>query len=289
MSAAPTDTSPASVRQAPARRLLGAVSSVAPGLKPAAQRALIRLGYATVNRRLDRVQVASMNYGYAPLDAVLAGDESDGAEIYSHQLYERVAAAATLEHAEALEVGCGRGGGAAFVVERFGVARLTGLDFSEKAITYARTRHTDPRLRFVRGDAEALPFADASFDAVLNVESSHCYPDVARFVSEVLRVLRPGGRFLFADLRLRQDVEEMRRSFLDAGFSIAEEEDITPNVVRALELDSPRREAFVRRQVPRPLQSHALNFAAAKGSEVYEAMRTGALEYLRFALVKPDP
>ena len=56
-----------------------------------------------------------------------------------------------------------------------------GLDFSQKAIDFARGHHRDPRLRFVCGDAEALPFADASFDAVLNVESSHCYPNVPRF------------------------------------------------------------------------------------------------------------
>ena len=287
MSAAPTETSHATIRQAPAQWLLGAVSSVAPGLKPAAQRSLIRLGYATVNRWLDRVQAASMNYGYAPLDADAAGGEADGGEVYSHQLYERVAAATTLEDAEALEVGCGRGGGAAFVARRFGVARLTGLDFSDKAIAYARARHSDRRLRFLCGDAEELPFADASFDAVLNVESSHCYPSMARFVAEVFRVLRPGGHLLFADLRLRKDVDDMRQAFLDAGFAITEEEPITPNVVRALELDSPRRVEFVRRQVPRPLRSHALNFAATEGSEVYEAMRTGGLEYLRFALVKP--
>ncbi len=95
---------------------------------------------------------------------------------------------------EVLEVGCGRGGGGAYVAEHFRVSRLTGLDFSGAAIRFARAHHADPRLRFVRGDAENLPFPDAWFDAVLNVESSHCYPDVPRFTSEVARVLRPGGQ-----------------------------------------------------------------------------------------------
>jgi ubiquinone/menaquinone biosynthesis C-methylase UbiE len=46
-----------------------------------------------------------------------------------------------------------------------------------------------------------MPFPDASFDAVINVESSHCYPSMGRFLSEVHRVLRPRGSLLFADLR----------------------------------------------------------------------------------------
>ncbi len=79
----------------------------------------------------------------------------------------------------------------------------------------------------------------------------------------------------------------MRDALLDTGFVIAEEERITPNVVRALELDSPRRIAFVRRRVPRPLQSYVLNFAAASNSQVYGALRDGDLEYMRFAAVKP--
>merc|ERR1719460_1375102 len=51
-------------------------------------------------------------------------------------------------------------------------------------------------LSFVQGDAENLPFPDASFDIVVNVESSHTYPHFDRFVAEVRRVLRPNGRFV---------------------------------------------------------------------------------------------
>lgn len=56
------------------------------------------------------------------------------------------------------------------------------------------------------GDAEKLPLADASFDAVLNVESSHCYGNVETFFREAARVLRPDGRFLFADFRLQKEM-----------------------------------------------------------------------------------
>jgi ubiquinone/menaquinone biosynthesis C-methylase UbiE len=45
----------------------------------------------------------------------------------------------------------------------------------------------------VHGDAENLPFPQVSFDAVINVESAHCYGSIERFLAEVHRVLRPGG------------------------------------------------------------------------------------------------
>merc|ERR1719335_1617700 len=49
-----------------------------------------------------------------------------------------------------------------------------------------------------------LPFADGSMDVVLCIESSHCFADFERFLAEVRRVLRPGGRFSLADLRWRE-------------------------------------------------------------------------------------
>lgn len=276
----------ATIKRRPAKRLLETLSVVAPGVEPAAQRLLVRVGYAVVNRWLDKIQAGCMNYGYASLDADMP-TEAIHVDSYGHRLYAHVAGATNLESREVLEVGCGRGGGAAYVARRFRVTGMTGLDFSEPAIRFARAHDADPRLSFVQGDAEDLPFPDAQFDAVLNIESSHCYPNVPRFMSEVFRVLRPGGHFLFADLRLSKDVKAMRDALLDSGFEFAEEERITPNVVRALDLDSPRRIELVRRQVPRPLQSYVLNFAAASNSEVYRALRDGDLEYMRFALVKP--
>jgi ubiquinone/menaquinone biosynthesis C-methylase UbiE len=45
----------------------------------------------------------------------------------------------------------------------------------------------------VQGDAQNLPFPDQSFDAVINVEASHIYPEFERFVGEVARVLPPEG------------------------------------------------------------------------------------------------
>ena len=60
---------------------------------------------------------------------------------------------------------------------------------------------------FERADAEALPFADASFDVVTSRIAPHHFPNPQRFVREVARVLRPGGRFLLDDNMAPEDPE----------------------------------------------------------------------------------
>ncbi|SIG06667.1 Probable methyltransferase [Mycobacteroides abscessus subsp. abscessus] len=92
-----------------------------------------------------------------------------------------------------LEVGCGHGGGASYLVRALQPASYTGMDLNPDGISFCRRRHDLPGLEFVQGDAEDLPFPDESFDAVINVESSHLYPHFPVFLTEVARVLRPGG------------------------------------------------------------------------------------------------
>ena len=73
-----------------------------------------------------------------------------------------------------------------------------------------------------------------SIDLVLNVESSHCYPDIARFYSEVHRILCPGGFFLYADLYSPDKVPGLQQKIQDAGFTIVKQEDMTVNVALAI-------------------------------------------------------
>jgi ubiquinone/menaquinone biosynthesis C-methylase UbiE len=71
-------------------------------------------------------------------------------------------------------------------------ASALGLDFAAEAVTLAR--RAVPGAEFVEGDAAALPFADASFDAVTCGYGLMHLPDPARALSEMRRGLRPGGR-----------------------------------------------------------------------------------------------
>jgi SAM-dependent methyltransferase len=280
----------AASRFKPLLLLLTVVGRVAPGLQPRVQKGLIRQVYQILNAA-DRDQaVMLLNYGFEPLDPAsrLQLDPSDERERYGLQLYHRVAGAVDLHGKDVLEVGCGRGGGTAFLMRTLAPRSVTGVDLADRAIAFCRARYTQPGLSFRQGDAERLPFPDASFDAVVNIESSHCYPAPERFFREVVRVLRPGGSFLFADFRQPRDLEVLRQQLDRAGLAVVDEERISPDVVRALESDTGRRDAWATKVAPRALRPMLREFVGVQGSAVHRGLRSGELEYLRFVLRAPS-
>ena len=139
--------------------------------------------------------------------------ESDEPHRYAIQLYHRVAGQADLTGKRVLEISCGHGGGASYLMRTLSPASYTGLDLNPVGLDFCRRKHQLPGLDFVAGDAEKLPFPDQSFDVVINVEASHCYPRFTRFLDEVARVLRPEGHFLYADVRRRPEVASGRNSW----------------------------------------------------------------------------
>jgi SAM-dependent methyltransferase len=112
---------------------------------------------------------------------------------------ERLADAADLRAGSSvLDVATGSGN-AALAAARLG-ARVTGVDYVPALLARGRARAAAEGLdvAFVEGDAEAIPFADASFDAVLSVYGSMFAPDHARAAAEIARVCRPGGTIALA-------------------------------------------------------------------------------------------
>ncbi len=91
---------------------------------------------------------------------------------------------------EVLDAACGTGD-LALAAARAG-GRVTGLDFSERMLE--RARRKAPQLRFVQGDALALPFPDGSFDAATVGFGVRNLDDLEAGLRELRRVLRPGGR-----------------------------------------------------------------------------------------------
>uniref|UniRef100_Q01V47 Methyltransferase type 11 n=1 Tax=Solibacter usitatus (strain Ellin6076) TaxID=234267 RepID=Q01V47_SOLUE len=271
-----------------ATRFIGIVSAVAPGLRSRMHRALVRTMYSGISFVLKNEDSAFLNYGYTPHDSnttkleLLPEDEADRLSI---QLYSRIAGARELRGKDVLEIGCGRGGGASFIARYLQPAALTGVDLSARAVRYCRKRHRSENLKFLRGDAEHLPYPANSFDAVVNVESSHCYPSFERFLTEVARVLRPDGCFLFADMRPREEVARMLEQ-LKERFVIVEEEVITTNVVHALELDSDRRNLLIQKRAPRFLHKGLQLFGSVSGSPIFEALSAGSWQYVRLVLKK---
>ena len=277
-------------RTRPAVRALRLVTRLAPGLKPVTQKAMIRAGYELVslfNRDADK---SFMNYGYAPLEGPpdeLELRPEDQANRYCIQLYNAVAHPVDLAGKDVLEVGSGRGGGASFITRYLSPRTYIGIDLAAKAVSLATARYTLPGLSFKQGDAEHLPVPSSAFDAVVNVESSHSYPSVPKFLSEVSRVLRPGGHLLFADMRLSGAVDELRQQFEQSGLEILQEERITPNVTRALDLDYQRRQAMVPRRAPKWVKEVAASFLGVTNGELYNSFSSGRLVYVRYLLRKP--
>lgn len=98
-----------------------------------------------------------------------------------------------------LDVACGSGNAALVAARRF--CRVTGVDFAAPLLERARLRAAADGcdVEFVEGDAQALPFPDASFDAVTSVFGVMFAPDQAAAAGELLRVCRPGGRIGLAN------------------------------------------------------------------------------------------
>src|SRR5215469_396650 len=142
--------------------------------------------------------------GFDP-DAVRAFEHAGWQQAASH--YEATFAAATREFSGAvldaagigrrtrmLDLCCGTGLIASAAAVRGAI--VSGLDFSAAMLAVARATH--PALHFAEGDAEAMPFPDAAFDAVVSNFGVHHVPRPERALAEALRVLRPGGRVAFA-------------------------------------------------------------------------------------------
>ena len=114
-----------------------------------------------------------------------------------------VAPAAIAAHHLVVDAGCGVGGTAIRLARRTG-CRVTGVTVSGKQLAIARRKAADAdvgrRLAFKFADcSRRLPFADDSVDAVVNIESACQYSDRERFLGEVWRILKPGGRLAATD------------------------------------------------------------------------------------------
>ena len=258
---------------------------------PAVRRTVTRLSYEILSRGFDDPRLVVMNYGYA----ALTGDghtmdllERDEWSRFSLQLYHRVAGAVDLTGKEVLEVGGGRGGGAEFVARTMSPKQLVCTDISTAAMDFAnRTHAATPNVTFQQADAENLPFGDDSFDAVINVESSHCYGTLDSFLGEVARVLRPGGHLLFADVRDTPDAPALETALREnrAGLKLLELEDITAHARAALDFTGKQKEELLM-SIAAPLRRMFRDQSGIPGGAVYRAFDSGERTYLRAGLVK---
>jgi len=109
-----------------------------------------------------------------------------------------------MDGGRALEVGCGRGIGAEIILRNFGADSVDAFDLDARMVEKAKKRlaRYGSKVRVTVGDAVAIDAPEATYDAVFDFAIIHHIPDWRRALSEIHRVLKPGGRF-YADEILR--------------------------------------------------------------------------------------
>ncbi|NTU59692.1 MAG: class I SAM-dependent methyltransferase [Deltaproteobacteria bacterium] len=146
-----------------------------------------------------------------------------------------------------LEMGCGRGAGAAVLLDELDPGRLYAFDLDPEMIRKAERFLSPPhraRVELFVGDSERLPLRDASVDAVFGFGVLHHLPDWRRALDEIRRVLRTGGTYVLEELyptlyqnfvtrhlllhptenRFRR--EELRAALDEAGLPVADSREI---------------------------------------------------------------
>jgi ubiquinone/menaquinone biosynthesis C-methylase UbiE len=251
------------------------------------KKAINKYWYPFVTRRWDQDDVVFLNWGYEedpPIGLPLSPDDEKNR--YGIQLYHRTATQIDLGGKKVLEPSCGHGGGAAYLMKTLRPASYTGLDFNPRGVEFAKRRHPLPGLDFVHGDAEDLPFPDQLFDVVLNVEASHAYPHFDRFLDEVVRVLRPGGHFLYVDFRGFLEYDEWDAALAALPLRMESKREITPDVLRGLDNNAERYLELVDRRLPLFLRPFGKLFAGAPDTLLYKELQRGRMSYRLHHFIK---
>jgi ubiquinone/menaquinone biosynthesis C-methylase UbiE len=233
-------------------------------------------------------QFVFMNYGYKDNDKhqSLSLKHEDEPFRYFIQLYDFVVSDINLNDKDIMEVGCGRGGGGAFILAYKSPHSFTGIDLSETAINWCKQHIQFNNSNWMQGLADALPVSDESMDIVINVESSHCYPSMDNFLTEVKRTLKPGGYLVFCDLRRLSLIDDLKTAMAKSGLDIIKYREITPQVLNALKCISQTRDEQITSVFPSLLRPAIRDFAAVKDTAIYKMLETGQMKYFFYLLKK---
>jgi ubiquinone/menaquinone biosynthesis C-methylase UbiE len=254
---------------------------------PSLKQSFWKIWYRYLSNRIGSDPVTFLNYGYWPPEGeTLVLDPEDESDRPAIQLYHHVASGTDLTGKNVLEVSCGHGGGASFIRRYHKPKTYTAIDQNPNAIAYNRRAHHALDIDFRVGDAQSLDFPEDHFEAVLNVEASHCYPRQDAFFRSVYRVLCAGGHLLYADFRSPAASPQLDHDIRTAGFQIKAKTDITSHVLDALKRTSERYRRLVHKFAPKILQPAMETFAAVEGSGVYKSFVNRERIYYSYCLTK---
>lgn len=250
------------------------------------QSLIFKIWYRYINSLDKNAEVLFMNYGYHDPDENLELNDEDVKDRYSIQLYNRLVKNVEIKDKDIVEIGCGRGGGLAYISKTYSPDSAMGVDLDPSAVKFANSYYDIDGLEFMQGDAQELSIEDSSKDIVINVESSHRYQKMDKFLNEVERILKTGGYFLFTDFRRKHHVDDLLELFTKYRFKIIDKEIINSKVTAALESDTKRREYLVKKLTPGFLHKTALNFAGAVGTKTYYNIKNRYFVYYVFCFQK---
>jgi ubiquinone/menaquinone biosynthesis C-methylase UbiE len=256
--------------------------------------------YDTACSLFPSPELSQINYGFAPLTnegKLIELSKQDEAERMSLQLYYRTATCLDtrkdLEGLTILEVSSGRGGGIDFLTRNFPIKKIIGLDLSSNNIEWCnKTYSGNSKLQFVLGNAET--FVDdgtlpaESIDVIISVDSAHLYPHFDRFIDQCAKVLRKGGRLCISDFMQSEKMPAREDILANSGLKQLLKEETTPNILHAMDLDGERRKRLVETHA-HPLLRHYFRYqSGAKGSRIYNLLKTGEFVGAGWVLQKPD-
>ena len=118
---------------------------------------------------------------------------------YHNELSQETVYQFIKESEKTLDIGTGTGRFAIFFAEKG--KNVVALDQSIEMLNVAKNKsidaNVDDLIEFIQGDVEKLPFKDNEFDAIISIHVMTHFQDINNFVSEIIRVLKPGGTIVF--------------------------------------------------------------------------------------------
>jgi len=251
-------------------------------ISPRIKRTLWNKWYNLLARNDSQGLLASMNYGY------IDNTNVSTIEYTSPQLalYERVLGNTNINNKRVIEIGSGRGAGAAFLAGKFKPELYIGMDLAINASLNSVTPDNVSSLRFVSGDALAIPIKPKSIDIVINIESSHCYGNLAEFIKQVSGLLVNNGYFCYCDLMPPSQIKQLHQYFESHQMVVIESIDITENIIASLDSTSVENSEKIKTHIPWYLRKAFADFAGIQNTGVYNLFKSGKLVYYAFLVKK---
>uniref|UniRef100_A0A914X664 Methyltransferase type 11 domain-containing protein n=1 Tax=Plectus sambesii TaxID=2011161 RepID=A0A914X664_9BILA len=234
----------------------------------------------------EKFSIVFMNFGFLPLNdedkeklQIVEKSSVFPSEVRAHvYLYEKCLSMCPLYPAmdglKLLEVGCGQGGGIKWFSSAYpNLKKVQGID---------RVVANSMGGKIVPGDATDIPLPDASFDLIVNVESSHLYSDKQKFFDECARVLVKGGHLCWVDVRFKDLVDETLEQARSAGLKRVAFADITAEALAGVAETSRRYDALLE-QAPwfvRLFRNSIRTTYCAPGTATYENYATRRKVYV---------